>query len=168
MLDEIPALGSKYNGCSLAMKSHEELHDIARHLVVEISCLFVRQEDGRVVDHCPGNGDPLLFAGREGEYRIPLPTKQPHPFQDFQDPSPDLGWRVPGDLEGKGNIFTHGAVSQESEVLKGHADRSPELVNLLEPLLSHIDTVHNDLAARRSLLTEENVKERCLSGAAGS
>ncbi len=106
------------------------------HLIVEISCRFVRQDQGRVIHHGPGNGHPLFFSGREGENRIPFPAEETYPFQDLQDPPLDLSLGMAGDLEGKGNIFTYGSVFQELEILKNHSDRSSELMDLFETLLA--------------------------------
>ena len=66
---------------------------------------------------------------------------------------------MPGHLEGKGNIFTYGSVSQELEILKNHPDRSSELMDIFETLLTGVDSIDNDLPARRFFRTEKDVKK---------
>ena len=48
---------------SFGLSSHafEDIEQLGPGLLIEVACRFVGQQDGRIVDQGPGDGDPLAF-----------------------------------------------------------------------------------------------------------
>ncbi|MNL46389.1 hypothetical protein D3C87_1690960 [compost metagenome] len=60
-VDNIPVVGSHHNRCAAKINFVKELHNSPGSLWVQVTGRLVRNNDGRVIDNRPGNGNPLLF-----------------------------------------------------------------------------------------------------------
>ena len=56
----------------------EKLMDLVLCLRVEIAGRFIGEEDGRIVDKCPGYGDSLLLSAGEFGWLVVHPFGKPH------------------------------------------------------------------------------------------
>ena len=57
-------MGDDHNGAPIAMELFEQGQDLIAGLAIERTGWLVRQDQGRIVDECAGNRDPLLLASR--------------------------------------------------------------------------------------------------------
>ena len=55
-------MGDDHNGAPIAMELFEQGQDLIAGLAIERTGWLVRQDQGRIVDECAGNRDPLLLA----------------------------------------------------------------------------------------------------------
>lgn len=61
MTDELSVMGSDDHRGSSPVDLTEQIHDFEGQLWIEVASRLVGQDDFRVVDDSPGNGQSLLF-----------------------------------------------------------------------------------------------------------
>ena len=62
----------------------EQVHDLERQIRVEIASGLISQDDDRIVDQRPRDGNPLLFASRQLHRVCVHAMLKADPFQDLK------------------------------------------------------------------------------------
>ena len=100
-----------------------QLHFLA-HLQVQRAERLVKEEDIRLIDDGPGDGDPLLLpAGQRGDPAL-LKSFQIHHFQHIPDLLPDLMLRQMLQVQSERDIIIDIQVREQRIPLKHRIDRS--------------------------------------------
>ena len=58
-------VGNEQDRGSVAIQFTKQVHDLSSRFLIEISGWLIGQNDGRIVDHRPRNGDALLLSSRQ-------------------------------------------------------------------------------------------------------
>lgn len=126
-------------------------------LRVECRKGLVHEQDLRLVDEEPGNGDALLHASGELMGKGVGELLEAHYLEPALGPLPALALLAALDLEAELDVPARGAPGKERELLKQHT--------AVAPGLRHLSAVHVDGAARRGLEARGNEEERGLAAA---
>ena len=115
-------VGGHQHGGAGSVDPVQQVHDLPAGFRVEVAGRLVGQQHQRPVDERPGDRDPLLLAtGQFGGQPVGL-TGQPHHLEHLGYHLLDDIGLLADDLQGEGDIFEHGLLLQQPEVLEHAAD----------------------------------------------
>jgi hypothetical protein len=83
----------------------QKIHDLAALDTIEVAGRFVGEEDDRLDDNRPGDGNALLFAAGELLGPVPATMAQSDCLQGSFGEVPRFGARPAGDGQGQEHIF---------------------------------------------------------------
>jgi hypothetical protein len=144
----------------------DDAADLGAHLEpelrVEVRERLVKEEDTRLEDERPGEGDALLLAtGEFGRAALAEVAHLDH-LKRFADTPPDFVSGPLSDLEAEGDIVGDGHVRPEGVALEDHAG-----VSLVRGQVADIAVVEQDPARGRLDEARDHAEKRRLAAARG-
>lgn len=165
---EVLLVADHHNGRSHRTDPSQRLEDFGGRFRVEVSRRLVGQEDIRVVDYRPCNGDFLLLATRQLQRTGFSQVVDAEIGGYFHDPGTDTTPLFTGHLEDKGKVFRDSPLLKKPEILIDHPDLSSE-----KRYLSSLDRVGRRTgyfyhSVIRALFHHDQLQDSCLPGSAGA
>ena len=151
-------------GDAPAVEVAKNAHDPARRILVEVGRRLIGDQDGRAVDDCPRDGQPLLFAARELDGIDVLLGRQADFFERGPGPGMGAGGRKPGDGERQEDIGDRAAVIQQVRILQDDPDSAAQVRSSPGGKLVQALTVDLDSPPGRRFKTANHLEQRRFAG----
>src|SRR5690625_341776 len=164
-LDEGDVMGGHQHGDPHLVELLEEVHDLCRQLGVQVAGGLVGQQQGWLVDHGPGDANPLLFSPREGDGRGLFLVQQPDLVQGCAHPAAHFPGLEASDEQRQGDVVEHAAVKQQLVVLKDDPDVAAVPGNAARAQPGDVLLVDDDLSGAGPLHGHDQLQQSALAGA---
>ena len=132
-------------------------------MAIEVAGRLIRQEQDRMMDECPRDGDRWRFA--TGKLGGPMlePMRQLDPVQQLAGPFLRLGTARAADQRRDQHVLQHRALRQQVVFLKDEADMAvAKIASCFSSRLERILAVERDLARRGRVERAQNVQRHLL------
>ena len=120
-------VGGDDDGDADLMEGFENLQDFEGGLGIEISRGLVGQQDGRPIDHRPGNRQALLLAAGEGYGTGLFAFEQTDLVEGGLGATHRFAARQPDDLQGQKDVVENCAVEEEFLVLENQSEMAAQI-----------------------------------------
>ena len=166
ILDDGAIMGSDNHRCRQAVHLAENVHDLLRHVGIEIPRRLIGNEKRRPINERSRDGDALLLAARQHPGRQITFFRQPDKLEHSVDTPPRLTRGHPDGPLAKSNIIEHRPAWQQLEILKHDTDSSPETREFLAAKSRDISASDKHLPPVGNLRAIEEGEQRGFSRAA--
>ena len=150
----------------LAARFADQFHDMLLVGTVDVRRGLVGQDQRRTVGQCPGYGDALLLAHRQGRRLVAGPLGQAHAFDQPLGTAPVLA--SAGKSHSEHHVFQSGKAGQQIEGLEDVSDaRGAKAVPRRFGQLGDVDAIDADHARVGAADAGDHVQQRGFAAAAG-
>jgi hypothetical protein len=157
---------------ALVVQLMQQLQDLLAGPGIQVARGLVGQDDGRVVDQCPGDGHPLLLSARQLVGPVMHPLAQSHRFEgsDRAFVALSVGQRIAAVVQQRQqHVFGRGQPGQQVVRLEDEADLAvPHAGQLVLAQPADVLPIQHVRAAGRAVQAAQDVHQRGLARAGGS
>ena len=123
---ELPVMGGNQHSGAQFIEFFKQIEQPHGNAVIDVAGRLIGQKKGRAPDDGARNCHALLLPTRQARWlRIDM-VAQTDPFEKFGDVFANLQVFDTGNAQGQGHIFKGAKVIDQAEILKHHADSSPD------------------------------------------
>jgi YfiH family protein len=126
-LEQRVVVGGEDDGRTLVVDVAEQAEKLGGKIGVEVPGGLVGENQPRLIDQCPGDGDPLLLAAGEGLGIGRLPVMESESLEHVVGPAMGLAGRDPMEPKDEGDVLENRLSTEQLEVLENHPDFPPQL-----------------------------------------
>ena len=157
-----------HHGRAQPVERFEQAQQLDRHVRIDVAGRFVRHQQFRTANDCPGNGNALLFPTRKLRRAGMHPLGQADPFEHVSHRLCQVAFGNACDPQRQGDIVIGGQVLNQPEVLEHHPQAAAEARQAIARQGDRIGPEHPDHPARWALGQVQQPKQRRLPRAAGT
>ena len=164
-------VGNHYNGYSLLIEHFKEAQHFFTGFEIQIAGRLIRQENDRIIDQGPGNGDALLLPAGKLRRLMIQTVAQAHLNKQFPGkPIPFLARNFAGIIRQRHDHIVQGAGARQQ--IKGLEDKAKFLVTQVSQGVGGQDgdilTIQPEFSGGGTVEASQDIQESGFAGAGGA